>query len=805
MAHRTVNFMNDSRSVVTRRHFVIYTGALASARFLPALAAEPGNIAPQPYFANVRRAVAKMAELGAPLASVDAKEIAALAKEKTAAAVTKAEKILDRYTLARVTLGTDGIGRATPGGAKRTLVEQGWRMFLVRVENSQGKQDTFDVSSGYQTPGHMGDPSGAQRPALMDTLNKAPLVEKMWLMSEMADTLPLSGFTVEYRVIQLFSRDHGKHSNDFAFAAGGQKYGTATYSNAIMAFYSGPQKRLNLDFDALPSRDVLLGVLDTDGRSCMASFVIKDEGGRIYPAQAMRLAPDMAFEPQIYRANGETVRLPDGEYTVESWRGPEYLHGTQIVQVGNGHDRIAVKLERWIDPAKWGWYSGDTHIHAAGCAHYENPTEGVTSATMIRHVRGEALAIGDVLSWGPGWYYQKTFFTGHVESPAATLEHPELQVANNVTWTPRPTAEDSEGLLRYDIEVSGFPSSLCGHLVLLRLKEQDYPGTKLIEDWPSWTLPILKWAREQGAVGGFPHCAAGGGLAVDSKELPNYLIPSFDSIGMNEVFIDVTHGYADFISGCQVSPVSELNGWYHMLNCGFRIVFNGETDWPCFSGERPGLGRTYVRCDRHPKDDAGFDAWVRGLQKGKLYCGDGRSHFLAFGINGHASGEDDVTLDSPGTIDVRATIAARLEPEVTPEIKTMLAQETPCWHIERARIGKTREVSVELVVNGIAIDKTSFLADGTPQEVSFKANIAHSSWVALRILPSSHTYPVFVMVGGKPIRASKKSAQWCLACVDKLWEVKSPFMRDSERPEAAKAWDHARKTYDTVIAECESV
>jgi len=67
----------------------------------------------------------------------------------------------------------------------------------------------------------------------------------------------------------------------------------------------------------------------------------------------------------------------------------------------------------------------------------------------------------------------------------------------------------------------------------------------------------------------------------------------------------------------------------------------------------------------------------------------------------------------------------------------------------------------------------------------------------------SHTHPVFIMVGGKLIRASKRSAEWCRACVDKVWEVKSPFMRESERPAAAEAFDHARKTYDRIIDECE--
>src|SRR5262249_30533914 len=71
------------------------------------------------------------------------------------------------------------------------------------------------------------------------------------------------------------------------------------------------------------------------------------------------------------------------------------------------------------------------------------------------------------------------------------------------------------------------------------------------------------------------------------------------------------------------------------------------------------------------------------------------------------------------------------------------------------------------------------------------------------IMASAHTYPIFVRVGGKPIRASRRSAQWCRACVDKLWEVKSPFMRETERAAAAQAFEHARNVYDTIIRECE--
>jgi hypothetical protein len=82
--------------------------------------------------------------------------------------------------------------------------------------------------------------------------------------------------------------------------------------------------------------------------------------------------------------------------------------------------------------------------------------------------------------------------------------------------------------------------------VLLNLKDQDYPGTKRLTDWPTWDLPILRWAKEQGAVVGFAH--SGWGLAVHGTDLPNDEVPGFDGIGANEYIVDVTYANAvDFI------------------------------------------------------------------------------------------------------------------------------------------------------------------------------------------------------------------------------------------------------------------
>jgi hypothetical protein len=751
------------------------------------------KVEPQPYFAGVNRALEALAKLGAPVAAADEEQIAVLACQGNSVAVDAAEALLDRHTLVRVTIEADGFARVTAAGAPKVLVEQGWRVFLVRVSNPLGVIAPLN-SANSEIP--FKSATGDSRAAVLDTVNMVPAVSRFWFGFEMYDEPPLdsalSGLSVEYRVIQVFSRDRGRREGQINLYTS-----TDPVPEHAAPYY---KKGAQLRFDCLPSREIALRVRDMDGRGCVASLTIKDKLGRIYPLQVMRLAPDMRFQSQIYRADAETVRLPDGEYLVESRRGPEYLLGTQAVVIGEAQAHIDIQLRRWIDPAQWGWYSGDTHIHAAGCAHYEHPTEGVSSETMIRHVRGEGLSIGEVLTWGPSWYYQKQFFSGHVESPEATLEHPELQAANNSSLRPRRTTEDSETLLRYDVEVSGFPSSHCGHLVLLRLKTQDYPGTQIIQDWPSWNLPILQWARAQGSVAGYAHC--GLGMAVDSHDLPNYEIPPMDGIGTQEAIVDATHGLVDFLSCCDTQPLAELNAWYHLLNCGFRMAMIGETDYPCISRERPGKGRSYVRVDRRPVDDAGYELWIRALQQGCLYCGDGRSHFLDFRVNGRRSGEQDLTLTTSGSVTIEALVAARLEAEPPAGKSTGGPVTLDNWDLENARVG-TREVLVELVVNGLGVEKVTLVADGTPRAIQFKTAVARSSWVALRILPSSHTHPVFVQVGGKPIRASRRSAQWCRACVDKLWEVKSPLMRESDRAAAAEAFEHARKRYDVIAEECE--
>ena len=177
---------------------------------------------------------------------------------------------------------------------------------------------------------------------------------------------------------------------------------------------------------------------------------------------------------------------------------------------------------------------------------------------------------------------------------------------------------------------------------------------------------------------------------------------------------------------------------------------------------------------------------------------------MDFTVNGTAAGGSDLQLATSGSVKVEVTAAAFLDPQPDGKLRGVPYKQKPYWSLERARIEDTRTIPVEVVVNGNAVARQEILADGTVRKLNFDVPIQQSSWVAVRILPSSHTNPVFVLVGGRPVRASRHSAQWCLAGVNQCWTQKAPKISAAELPEARKAYDHAREVYEKLISECQA-
>jgi hypothetical protein len=437
---------------------------------------------------------------------------------------------------------------------------------------------------------------------------------------------------------------------------------------------------------------------------------------------------------------------------------------------------------------------------------------------MFLQVKGEGLNVGCCLTWGPCFEYQRTFFE---------------PVPNKIT--------EPFTVIKYDVEVSGFGSQALGHVCLLNLRDQTYPGSEgtKTKGWPTWTTPLMRWAKAQGAVTGYAHSA--NGLAVNAVEaarrllkqhdtdhdgrlsaaearqallpepfstidadqdgflseqelvnshrraatkLPNDAIPEMNGIGAQEVCVTTAMGVCDFISAMDTQRVPEWNCWYHILNCGFPLKVSGETDFPCISGSRVGQGRVYVHLGK--VDHVDFTQWCDGLAKGRSYISDGYAHALEFTVNGKPMGED-VSLDKPGSVTVKAKCAFAAQ---TP-LGTAIGG--PESH------GPTRKV--ELIVNGLAVASKDVPADDHVHDLEFTVPIEKSSWVALRHYPSLHTNPINVIVAGKPIRASRRDAEWCIGVIEQLWRVREKDIAPAERAEAKQTFEKALDVYRRIAAE----
>ena len=440
--------------------FFLLVGKLAAEDVLPILT----NVEAQPLIAQINRVVETLSFVGEPLPDEVLSEIKAASMLSDGAdSVRRLQEILDKRCVAVVEINPESRVKAQPGPAAKVLVQNGWRGFLIKVLNNAGVTSELRVASPNAKP-MVKRTDGSPDPPVTIT---AADVRDRFLDVAMFNSRPLvptlSGLTVEYRLIEIYSRDVGQREAMLSFDIG---QGTQDL---------GFRSEVPILFQVKPATRVVLHVSDFDGSPTTCWFEFRDHQGRVYPAPSRRLAPDFFFHPQVYRGDGESVLLPPGDYTVIYSRGPEYYVDRKEISVPESSSHVeSFSLRRWIHLKEHGWYSGDHHIHAAGCAHYDNPTKGVEPADMFRHCVGEDLNVGSCLTWGPCWYYQKGFFEGKVHD----ISEPNY-------------------ILRYDVEVSGFPSSHAGHLCLLKLSEDDYPGTTKIDEWPSWDLPVLQWGKNR--------------------------------------------------------------------------------------------------------------------------------------------------------------------------------------------------------------------------------------------------------------------------------------------------------------------
>lgn len=790
----------------------------------------------QPLASNAMRLLDALESLGRSLPGLDRGE---LQKDILAERGANIERAIDPYVLAVVTINPESKVKAQLGAGSVSLQQHGFTPCLIKIINQGRVKSPLRVQSPQAGPSYSGvSPLSGERQDQHYLRENEPkpdsprrFLELQWYTQAPMTVAP-SGAEVEYAVLNVYTSDAGQREAIVEFSVG---QGTQDL---------GFRAQVPILFECKPAIPVTLRLTDDTCPMPFARITIRDQFNRVYPSQVRRLAPDFFFQEHIYRRDGETILLPPGDFTVESMRGPEYERTIQKLHVAENETvTLDVNLKRWVLPSEYGWYSGDHHIHGAGCAHYENPTQGVTPEDMFRQVSGEGLNVGCVLTWGPCFEFQRQFFRPDVDRISR-----------------------ADTIMKYDLEVSGFGSQALGHVCLLNLKDQEYPGSEGTKEkgWPTWTTPVLRWAKAQGAVTGFAHSASGleinaenaAGralqqydanqdqllslqesqsallpdrfemldrdhdeqlsrdelrLAIDdaAERLPNLAVPEMDSVGAMELPVAMVEGVCDFISAMDTPRIAEWNMWYHLLNCGFPLKASGETDFPCMSGTAVGQGRSYVYLGEQPLT---YDAWCNALAAGRSYLSDGYAHILE--MNASCDGQQAeiggrLVVEQPQAIKVSAKVSfAPATPESIAH-GTRLGVVNKRWTGDTVTLHGARSYNwvaggsrqIELIVNGQVIETKQVAADGEEHQIEFTVQIEQSSWIAVRCFPQLHSNPIEVLVGGKPIRASAQSARWCEETIHQLWRMRSQNISVHERADAEAAFQRAISRFRKIADE----
>jgi hypothetical protein len=166
---------------VTRRTFLVSTGiALGAFGGFPA-AGDDAGMTNQFYFTSVDRALETLSYLAAPIHPKTVDRARRLLDRRDAACVGPLERLLERYTFARLLIGAEEPMRVEVIGEELTL-NRFSQPFLVRVVNSTGSVGMFKIETG------------GERSTLAKAVGQA-----------LAPATMLSGSRIEYRVVQLYS------------------------------------------------------------------------------------------------------------------------------------------------------------------------------------------------------------------------------------------------------------------------------------------------------------------------------------------------------------------------------------------------------------------------------------------------------------------------------------------------------------------------------------------------------------------------------------------------------------------------
>jgi len=415
--------------------------------------------------------------------------------------------------------------------------------------------------------------------------------------------------------------------------------------------------------------------------------VIDGTGSNRYPPPGVSLY-HTAAGGYFYASGSFSVVVPVGSVVVHAAHGFEYREFVDTMSV-QGDTAIVVSLERFVAMDGLGWYGGDSHVHInhAGGYYVLDPEDA------CRMGRAEGLSVVNCLD-------NAYHFLG-APDPSST---PDCIVY---------MAEEMR-------------SSSYGHVDLLGISSVIEPFS------PAW-WPLLSDVAD--SVHGSP-----GALIISAHPVPSYdffEVETWPGSGIaRELPVDCITGRIDAMdvlsySNC-VSGNAELDLWYRLLNCGFRLPASAGTDAAVnrLDSNPPGGFRVYVRV---PGGALEYGAWLENLAAGRSFITNGPL-ITHFEINGHSPG-DSCRFAQPGAL-LAGTVSVRCASPFD---------------------------LVEIVANGAPVLTFPLQPARSAFDTSFTLPITESLWIAARVhgvkrswMPVgsylfAHTSPVYCAVAGRRI------------------------------------------------------
>lgn len=311
--------------------------------------------------------------------------------------------------------------------------------------------------------------------------------------------------------------------------------------------------------------------------------------------------------PYYFYADGAcAVRVPPGPAGIVIRKGYEY-RPAEITLVSAPKEVVDVEvvLERSIDMAALGWYSGDPHVHWDRTGQNDGALLAVTSAKDIRYA-----------------YLLSMNTRGYGAGGAEYESYRQLPGLGDGTTAQRGPYHLSSG--------QEYRTSRLGHVTIV-LPDRPVPGIGVTSDADRG--PSLAMIADQThALRGFIGLAHGGYVNQEADGL----------------LLDAKMDYLELLQFGEYRSLG-LAGWYDFLNIGYRLPIVGASDFP--STRELASEMTYAWSDTIPTPRT----FVEALAAGRSFATSGPLLFLT--VAGARPGAIlRYAADAPPTVAVRLRV-----------------------------------------------------------------------------------------------------------------------------------------------------